>query len=40
MTLERDPTHLGDIGDHEPEQELDPDRIYEQAIEQRKERDE
>jgi hypothetical protein len=40
MALERDPAHLGDIGDHELEEEPDPDRIYEQAIEQRKERDE
>jgi hypothetical protein len=33
MALQRDPAHLGDIGDHEPEQEPEPDRIYEQAIE-------
>jgi hypothetical protein len=36
MALERDPAHLGDIGDDEP----DPDRVYEQEMEQRKERDE
>lgn len=40
MALERDPAHLGDIGDREPEEEPDPDRVYEQEIEQRKERDE
>ena len=40
MALERDPAHLGDIGDGEQEKEPDPDRIYEQEIEQRKERDE
>ncbi|WP_311172999.1 hypothetical protein [Halobellus ordinarius] len=40
MALERDPAHLGDIGDDEPEPEPDPDRVYEQEIEQRKERDE
>lgn len=33
MALERDPAHLGDIGDGEPEREPDPDRIYEQEIE-------
>ena len=33
MALERDPAHLGDIGDCEPEREPDPDRIYEQEIE-------
>ncbi|GGI95009.1 hypothetical protein GCM10008995_01520 [Halobellus salinus] len=35
MALERDPAHPGDIGDNEPEEEPDPDRIYEQAIERR-----
>lgn len=40
MALERDPAHLGDIGDSEPEPEPDPDRIYEQEIEQRKEQGE
>jgi len=40
MALERDPAHLGDTGDGELEVEPDPDRIYEQAMEQRKERDE
>ena len=42
MTLERDPAHLGDIGDREPEEEPDPDpdRVYEREIEQRKEPDE
>ena len=40
MALERDPAHLGDIGDGDPETEPDPDRVYEQEIEQRKERDE
>lgn len=40
MALERDPAHLGDIGDGEPEEETDPDRVYEQEIEQRKGRDE
>ena len=40
MALQRDPAHLGDIGDDEPEPEPDPDRVYEQEIEQRKERDE
>lgn len=37
MALERDPAHLGDIGDSEPEPEPDPDRIYEREIERRKE---
>jgi len=40
MTLERDTAHLGDIGDREPGPEPDPDRVYEQKIEQRKEHDE
>ena len=35
MALQCDPTHLGDIGDEEPEDEPDPDRIYEQEIERR-----
>lgn len=37
MALHRDPAYLGDIGDDEPEDEPDPDRIYEQEIEQRME---
>jgi len=42
MALERDPAHLGDIGDDEPgrEPDPDPDRVYEKEMEQRKERDE
>jgi len=40
MALQRDPAHLGDIGEGEREEEPDPDRVYEQEIEQRKERDE
>lgn len=40
MSLGRDPAHLGDIGEGKPKSEPDPDRIYEQEIEQRKERDE
>lgn len=40
MALQCDPPHLGDIGDGEQEEELNPDRMYEQEIEQRKERDE
>lgn len=39
MALQRDPAHLGDIGDSEPEEEPNPDRIYEQEIEQREDRD-
>jgi hypothetical protein len=35
MALQRDPAHLGDIGDEDPELEPDPDRIYEQKMEQR-----
>ncbi|CAM2767721.1 hypothetical protein HASA104033_01905 [Halobacterium salinarum] len=34
MALERDPAHLGDIGDEDPEKEPDPDRVYEQEAEQ------
>lgn len=37
MALERDPAHLGDIGDSEQGEEPDPDRIYEQAIERQME---
>jgi hypothetical protein len=33
MALERDPAHLGDIGDSEPEPEPNPERIYEQGAE-------
>lgn len=33
MALQCDPPHLGDIGDHEPEAEPDPDTIYEERIE-------
>jgi len=40
MGLQRDPAHLEDIGDGKPQIEPNPDRIYEQEIEQRKERDE
>ena len=40
MALERDPAHLGDIGDHEPKREPDPDLAYERAMEQQRERDE
>lgn len=39
MALQCDPTYLEDIGDREPEPEPDSDRIYEQEIERRKERD-
>lgn len=35
MALECDPPHLGDIGDHEPEREPDPDWYYEAEIERR-----
>lgn len=35
MALQRDPAHLGDIGDNEPEKDPDPDRIYEQGVEHR-----
>jgi hypothetical protein len=37
MALERDPAHLGDIGDGEPEEEVDPDRVYEREIERQDE---
>ena len=37
MPLQCDPPHLGDIGDDEPEEEPDPDRVYEQEIERRRE---
>ena len=41
MALERDPAHLGNIGDDEPEPKPDPDRIYERGIElQRESREE
>lgn len=40
MALQSDPAHLGDIGDEEPKQEPDPDRIYERQMDQRRERDE
>lgn len=33
MSLERGPAHLGDIGDGEPEEESDPDRVSEKEIE-------
>lgn len=35
MALEADPPWLGDIGDHEPEADPDPDRVYEARIESR-----
>jgi hypothetical protein len=38
MALQSDPAHLGDIGDEEPEEEPDPDRIYERQMDQRRER--
>ncbi|MGB9965401.1 hypothetical protein [Halobacterium hubeiense] len=38
MALERDPAHLGDIGDEDPEQESDPDRVYEQEAEREREK--
>jgi hypothetical protein len=37
VALERDPAHLGDIGDNESEEEPDSDQIYEQAIERQME---
>lgn len=37
MALQCDPPHLGDIGDHVPESEPDPDRSYEAEIERRME---
>jgi len=37
MALERDPAHLGDIGDEHPEQEPNPDRVYEQEAERERE---
>jgi len=37
MALERDPAHLGDIGDGDPTTEPDPDRVYEREIELRSE---
>lgn len=37
MALQRDPAHLGDTGDEEPEKEPNPDRIYEREIERRNE---
>jgi hypothetical protein len=40
MALERDPAHLGDIGDCEPEPEPEPDRVYERQMEKRIEDDE
>lgn len=40
MALQCDPPYLGDIGDRKPKPEPDPDRIYEQEIQRRKERDE
>jgi hypothetical protein len=38
MALGRDPAHLGDIGDEHPEQEPEPDRVYEQEVERRYEK--
>lgn len=35
MALRCDPPHLGDIGDGEPEEEPDPDRVYEREVEGR-----
>lgn len=32
MALQSDPGHVGNIGDQEPEEEPDIDRIYEQGI--------
>ena len=36
MTLQRDPPHLDDIGDTEPEREPDPDHAYEQEMERQR----
>jgi hypothetical protein len=38
MALQSDPARLGDIGDEKPEEEPDPDRIYERQMEQRRRR--
>lgn len=38
MALERDPPHLGDIGEREPEREPDPDRQYEKHAERMREK--
>jgi hypothetical protein len=37
MALQRDPAHLGDIGNQEREPEPDPDQVYEQEMERRNE---
>lgn len=37
MALQCDPPWLGDIGDEEPDVEPDPDRVYEAAVERRRE---
>ncbi|SEO88707.1 hypothetical protein SAMN05216388_10223 [Halorientalis persicus] len=40
MALQHSPPHLGEIGDEEPESELEPDRVYERQMEKRIEADE